>query len=78
MDSAEFLVGLKHRLERVTALLSDPHPGLATWVIALDQRMHDVTLWWEGELPAPMTSCEPIVFPARLEPTQMPAVRPPT
>lgn len=37
---------LTEKIERIHALLKDPHPGLFTWQGALHERMANLVDWW--------------------------------
>jgi hypothetical protein len=44
---------LTERINKINALLDDPHPGLGTWCAFLGQRMGELIAAWQGE-PAPV------------------------
>jgi len=48
---------LTERINKINALLDDPHPGLGTWCAFLGERMSELIAAWQGE-PAPTAEQE--------------------
>ena len=50
IDWGEYFAEGNKIMAKIKSLMADPHPGLSTWVVAMQNAMDEFKAWWYEDM----------------------------